>query len=303
VTLRDGLQDEAPVATDDKVALFHALVAAGIDDLELTSFVRPDRVPALADAERLAARVRGTGDGPTVWALVLNARGAERALATGVRHLQFVVSVSERHNLENAGRTVAASLDELGRILALDGVDGTTVEVTAATAFGCPFTGPVPAGAVVALATEVGALGVRRWSVADTIGTAVPTEVRAVLASLRDLDAEAVLGVHLHDTRGLALANALAALEEGVDRIDGTVGGLGGCPFAPGATGNLALEDLVHALEAMGVPTGIDLDGLLAAARLAAELTGRPVGSRVGVAGARFARTPYGVAAAGDRPD
>lgn len=293
VTLRDGLQDEAPVPTGDKVVLFHALVAAGVADLELTSFVRPDRVPALADAHQLARAVDRPAGGPVCWALVLNDRGAGRALDAGLDHLQFVVSVSETHNAENAGRTVAASIDELARIAERARSADAVVEVTLATAFGCPFEGPVPVDRVLDVAGRVSGLGLRAWTLADTIGTAVPTEVRSLLRDLRTLDPGATLGVHLHDTRGLALANALVALEEGVDRIDGTVGGLGGCPFAPGATGNLALEDLVHALEAMGADTGIDLPALVEAAHLAASLVGRPVTSRVGVAGPRFAGTPF----------
>ena len=298
VTLRDGLQDEEPVSTDDKLVLFEALVAAGVTDLEITSFVRPDRVPPMADAEDVARRTSGR-DGLTRWGLVLNGRGAERALAAGVQHLQFVVSVSEAHNLENAGRDVDGSIAELERIVGLARASATetgeavAVEVTLATAFGCPFAGPVRPSDVVRVAEKALAAGVDGLTLADTIGTALPTEVLSQIGAIRALAPDVSLGVHLHDTRGLAIANALAAIEEGADRIDGTVGGLGGCPFAPGASGNLALEDLVHALDGMGIETGLDLGRLVAAAEIACGFFGRPVGSHVAVAGPRFARTPH----------
>lgn len=288
VTLRDGLQDEAPVTTDAKLALFEALVGAGIRELELTSFVRADRVPAMADAEAVCAATDGA---PVVrWGLVLNRRGAERALAAGLAHLQFVISVSEPHQLENAGGTVAGALDDLRGLVELAGEAGAVVELTIATAFGCPFSGPVAPDAVVALADAALVAGVAGLGLADTIGTAVPIEVGALVRRVAALG-DVPVGVHLHDTRGLGVANALAAIEAGVIRIDGSVGGLGGCPFAPGASGNLPLEDLAHALAAMGVDTGLDLAALIAAGHLADELTGQPVTGHVAVAGPRFTTT------------
>jgi hydroxymethylglutaryl-CoA lyase len=292
VSLRDGLQDETPIPTEAKLAVFDALAAAGVAEVELTSFVRPDRVPAMADAEAMAAATGGAG--PVVrWGLVLNRRGAERAMAAGLRHLQFVFSVSEAHNEENAGRSVAASLAELAEIVALATPAGAVTEAVLATAFGCPFTGPVPAADVQRAAEVVLETGIVGIALADTIGTAVPTEVAAQVGAVRAIAGDVPVGVHLHDTRGLALANALTAVEAGAVRVDAAVGGLGGCPFAPGASGNLATEDLVHALEAMGIDTGIDLDQLIAASRLACELVGRRVESHVGVAGPRFQGTPF----------
>lgn len=287
VTLRDGLQDESPIATTDKLALYSALVVAGIDDLELTSFVRADRVPAMADADELAAATSDPG-GPTRWGLVLNRRGAERALAAGLRHLQFVVSVSDAHNRNNAGRPTADSLDDLGGIVELAAADAGNVEVTLATAFGCPHTGPVAPGDVRRAADRAASAGVTSIGLADTIGTAIPTEVTALVDNVTGDHPELPVGIHLHDTRGLAVANALAAIAAGVQRVDGSVGGLGGCPFAPGASGNLALEDLAHVLAEMGVDTGVDVDRLIDAATLACGLVGRPVASHVGVAGPRF---------------
>lgn len=287
VTLRDGLQDERVVATDEKVELYEALVAAGVAELELVSFVRPDRVPAMADAEELAART--VGDGPARWALVLNLRGATRALSSGLRHLQFVVSVSDAHNSRNAGRSVDESFAELSRICAVAAESGAVIEITLATAFGCPYAGEVVPAAVLAAADRAVSCGVTAVGFADTIGTAVPTEVAALVDAFVRAHPSLPAGVHLHDTRGLAIANAIAAVESGAVRVDGSVGGLGGCPFAPGASGNLPLEDLVHAFEHMGVRTGINLGLLIEAAQLACRIVGREVGSHVGVAGPRFA--------------
>ena len=297
VTLRDGLQDEAPIATVDKLAIYESLVAAGVDDLEVTSFVRPDRVPAMADAEAVAAAV-APAPGVTHWGLVLNERGAQRAVAAGIDHLQFVLSVSETHNRANAGCSVGDSVERLRSLLAgLSDTDGATevaVEVTLATSFGCPFDGPVAPDAVVALADtlaalDAGGLAIASLTLADTIGTGAPSEVRRLVARLVAAGHTRV-GVHLHDTRGLALANVLAAAEAGAVRADASVGGLGGCPFAPGASGNVAIEDLVHGLHAEGIPTGLDVDGLVAAAAVACAAVGRPVASHVGVAGPRFGR-------------
>jgi hydroxymethylglutaryl-CoA lyase len=249
----------------------------------------------MADAEALAARTSGSTI-PTRWALVLNPRGAERALACGLRNLQFVVSVSERHSLENAGRTPGQALAELDDLVALSRSEGANVEVTLSTAFGCPFSGPVPPDQVLATVDRALEAGVSGIGLADTIGTAVPTEVRSLVGEAVKRAGQIPIGIHLHDTRGLAIANALTALEAGAVRVDGAVGGLGGCPFAPGASGNLALEDLACGLEAMGVTTGLDLDRLIAASRLACRLVGRQVGSHVGNAGRRYANTPFGAA-------
>jgi len=289
VTLRDGLQDEQPISTDAKLAIFAALALAGVPELELTSFVRADRVPAMADAEALVAATSHAG-GPTRWGLVLNMRGAQRAIAAGLRHVQFVVSVSEAHNRNNAGRSVDASLRDLAEIAQLVREHDGVTELTLATSFGCPHTGRVQLADVRRAADAGVGAGVASIGLADTIGTAVPTEVRALVSSVVADHPGVPVGVHLHDTRGLAVANALAAIEAGATRVDGSVGGLGGCPFAPGASGNLALEDLVHALSHMGVTTGIDVDRLIHAAELACHAVGREVASHVGVAGPRFAR-------------
>ncbi len=293
VTLRDGLQDERPIELDQKLAVYDALVGAGVRDLELTSFVRPDRVPAMADAAELAAATEGTADeaGVTRWGLVLNRRGGQRALDAGIGHLQYVVSVSDEHSVRNAGATAAERLRDLADVVADATEADAVVEVTLATAFGCPYAGATDPDAVAEAATVAIEHGVRGVGLADTIGTGVPTEVADVVARVVDLAAPAgvAVGAHLHDTRGLGVANALAAVGAGATRLDASLGGLGGCPFAPGASGNVSIEDLVHAFEAMGCRTGIDLPQLIGAAELAVSTVGRRLEGHVALAGPRFA--------------
>jgi hydroxymethylglutaryl-CoA lyase len=286
VSMRDGLQDEMPVPTETKLALFEALVSSGVRELELTSFVRPDRVPAMADADELCAAT--TGADVVRWGLVLNRRGAERALAVGLTHLQYVVSVSSTHSQHNAG---ASTDDAIAAFEAIAGpmIDqGAVMEMTLSTAFGCPYEQRIDPERVVEVARRVVDAGASSIGLADTIGVAIPSEVASLVAAVAQA-VDVSIGAHLHDTRGLALANGLAALGAGANRIDAAVGGLGGCPFAPGASGNVAIEDVAHALEEMGVATGCSVIGLIDAAVLACAAVGRPVASHVGVAGPRFA--------------
>ncbi|HEU5085764.1 MAG TPA: hydroxymethylglutaryl-CoA lyase [Acidimicrobiales bacterium] len=293
VTLRDGLQDEDPISTATKVALYEALVAAGIRDLELTSFVHPRRVPAMADAEELCASTASSAEtgGVVRWGLALNVRGAQRALSADLRHLQYVVSVSDTHSRHNAGASTDDAVAGLREVVALAAPAGAAVEVTLATAFGCPYEHRIDPARVVDVAERCVEAGVTSVGLADTIGVAIPKEVTALIAAVEGA-VDVPLGVHLHDTRGLGVANALAAIDAGVRRIDGSVGALGGCPFAPGASGNLALEDLAHVLEESGIATGVSVDGLVAAAQLATGAVGRAVSSHVGLAGPRFRSRP-----------
>jgi hydroxymethylglutaryl-CoA lyase len=289
VSLRDGLQDEEPIPTDAKLAIFEALVVSGVRDLELTSFVRPDRVPAMADAEAFCSATHSLAGaaGVTRWGLALNGRGAERALDAGLTHLQYVVSVSDTHSRHNAGAGSDEALDAFEEFAA-DAIDaGAVIEMTLATAMGCPFEHRVDPDRVVEVARRAVAAGASSIGLADTVGVSVPTEVADLVE--RTLGAVGVpLGVHLHDTRGLAIANAVAALQHGATRLDASVGGLGGCPFAPNASGNVPIEDLAHALDAMGVSTGLNIDSLVSAAGVACEAVGRAVSSHVGLAGPRF---------------
>jgi hydroxymethylglutaryl-CoA lyase len=289
VSLRDGLQDERPIPTDLKVEIFEALAIAGVRDLELTSFVRPDRVPALADAEALCAATEGVAErhGVIRWGLVLNGRGVERALAAGLDHLQYVVSVSDTHSRHNAGIGTDAAMDEFAALTRRAFDAGAAVEMTLATALGCPFEHRVDPARVVELARRAVDAGASSVGIADTIGVAVPTEVAALVDRVIGV-VDVAVGVHLHDTRGLAIANAVAALQHGARRLDASVGGLGGCPFAPNSSGNVAIEDLAHGLHGMGVFTGVSVDRLVGAARTACDALGRPVASHIALAGPRF---------------
>ncbi|WP_040492162.1 hydroxymethylglutaryl-CoA lyase [Ilumatobacter nonamiensis] len=286
VTLRDGLQDEDPIPTEHKLAIFEALVAAGVRDLELTSFVRPDRVPATADAEALCAATAGRD--VVRWGLVLNERGAMRALEAGLTDLQFVISVSDAHSHANAGRSTAEAVEALTAVCEIAGAAAARVEVTLATAFGCPFEQRVDPDRVIDVSTRAIAAGVTAVSLADTVGTAVPADV-ASLVSRVTAEVTPHVGAHFHDTRGLGVANALAALDAGVNRLDASAGGLGGCPFAPGASGNVALEDLAHVCEESGLDTGLSVPAVITAAEMACDAVGRTLTTHVGVAGPRFA--------------
>jgi hydroxymethylglutaryl-CoA lyase len=242
----------------------------------------------MADAEALCSAT--AGHDVVRWGLVLNERGAMRALEAGLTHLQFVISVSDTHSRENAGRSTAEAVDGLASVCELAGA-AAAVEVTLSTAFGCPFEHRVDPDRVIDVAARAIAAGVKAVSLADTIGTAVPSEVRSLVARV-NTEVTREVGVHLHDTRGLGVANALAALDAGAKRLDAAVGGLGGCPFAPGASGNVALEDLAHVCQESGIHTGLSVPALITAAEMACDAVGRPIASHVGVAGPRFATTP-----------
>lgn len=268
---RDGLQMEAHfVPTDDKVALVDALSDCSFARIEVTAFVSAKAVPALADAEAVLRRIR-RAPGTVYAALVPNLRGMERAIESGADELNLVMSCSETHNRANLRMSRDASRAQLTQVLRGAAEAGVKAHVSLSTAFGCPFDGPVPLETVRAAALEWWAAGVTGITLCDTTGMADPVGVRRTVEALaRELPVEA-LTLHLHDTRGLALANALAGLELGVRRFDAACAGLGGCPFAPGASGNVATESLVHMLDCMGLPTGVDLEALL---RVSAALPG-----------------------------
>lgn len=289
VGLRDGLQNEARrLSTDEKVALVRSLVAAGVREFELTSFVSPRAVPALADATEL---VRALADIPNVhWsALVPNVRGAERALEAGIDSVVLFVSASETHNAKNVNRDIATSLAgfaEIGRLL-----DGSGVELRGAiaTAFGCPFEGDIDVATVGDIARAFADLGARRLALGDTTGMATPPLVSERILHLREVAPSLSPTLHFHNTRGIGLANVMQGLSLGVARYESAIGGLGGCPFAPGASGNIASEDLVYLLTEMGIDTGIELAALIEAGQLATQLIGRPLPAQVTKAGRRLA--------------
>jgi hydroxymethylglutaryl-CoA lyase len=277
---RDGLQPEAPVAPAQRARLVEALTAAGISQIEAVAFVSPRAVPSMAGAaEVLEALVRAPG--ATYWALVPNRRGAELALAAGADGLSVTVSASEEYSRRNVNMSVEESATEAGAIAALAG-GRVPIDAVVSCAFGSPYEGDLAVETVAALGRRLLEDGASNLTYADTTGMATPRLVQQLV----DVVGTGV-GLHLHETRGTALVNAYAALEAGVARFDTSIGGLGGSPFAAGSAGNLATEDLVHLLDDQGVSTGIDLDGLLAAGRLAAQLVDHPLPSRVAAAGPR----------------
>ena len=277
---RDGLQNEDPVPTDAKVRLLDALSGTGVRRIEAVSFVHPKAIPQMADADEVWARARRNPE-VRYSALIPNSRGAQRALSAGFREIEVVVSASDTHNRRNLNRSTDESLDDIAGLIPLIHAAGGTVEVIVATSFGCPYEGDVAPARVSSIVERVRADGADRIAFGDTTGMGTPRRVRDLLAEARpDL-------LHFHDTRGTGLANILTALELGVTEFDASVGGLGGCPYAPGASGNVATEEVVHMLHDMGLDTGIDLDALLDAAAMAQEVVRRELPSGVLKAGPR----------------
>lgn len=265
---RDGLQNEAQtVSAADKVRYVEMLVDAGVPAIEVTSFVSPVAVPQMADADEVFPAIRKR-EGVRYIALVPNQRGLDRALACGVREIAVFTAASDTFAQRNIRMSIEDSLNVFRIVIARAHADGMQVRASVSTAFGCPFEGDVPAANVVRLAQQLLDLGADTLSIADTIGVATPNQVIEVVSGL--LDAGIALdrfGLHFHDTRGTALANVMAGLQLGVHEYDSSAGGLGGCPFAPGATGNVATEDVLYLLNGMGIATGIDLAKLRDASR------------------------------------
>jgi hydroxymethylglutaryl-CoA lyase len=271
VAPRDGLQSQPQVLdTATKLEFIRRLVDAGIRRIEVASFVDPRRVPQMADAE---AVVEGLprGMGARFIGLVLNARGLERALATGIDEINCVVSASDQFGLRNQGADTAASMRAAVEIGAGARGAGREASVTISAAFGCPFEGEVPPARVVDLAARLADAGFREVAVADTIGAAGPSNVSAMIPQLRAAIGDAQLRMHFHDTRNTGVANAYAAIMAGVRVFDSSCGGIGGCPFAPAATGNVATEDLLYMIGRMGLPTGIDIEKVIETARWMVE--------------------------------
>ena len=283
---RDGLQNEDPVPTEAKIELINRLSATGVRRIEAVSFVRPEAIPQMADADEVWRRIARA---PSVRysALVPNLRGARRALDSGLVEIEAVVSASDTHNRKNVNRSTEESLDDISVIIDQAHQRGATCQVIVSTAWGCPYEGDVPVERVVRVAGRAVADGADTVSFGDTTGMATPRRVRELVGEFRTAYPEMPLNLHFHNTRGTGLANVLEALELGVSDFDASVGGLGGCPYAPGATGNIATEELVHMVEDMGVATGIDLAAMIDAAADAERIIGRQLPSQVLRAGPR----------------
>jgi hydroxymethylglutaryl-CoA lyase len=288
---RDGLQNEDPVPAAAKIALIDQLATTGVSRIEAVSFVRAEAIPQMADADEVWAAV--TKDPAIRYsALAPNLRGARRALDAGFTEVEAVVSASDTHNRKNVNRSTAQSLDEIAVMIDEAHQRGATLQVVVATAWGSPYEGDVPVERVLAVAGRAVADGADAISFGDTTGMATPRRVRDLVGSFRSRHPDVPLNLHFHNTRGTGLANVLAALELGVDDFDASVGGLGGCPYAPGASGNIATEELVYMVEDMGVGTGVDLAAMIEAAAAAERIVGRELPSQVLRAGPRTRTIP-----------
>ena len=288
---RDGLQNEDPVSTQAKVELIDTLSQTGVRRIEAVSFVHPKAIPQMADADQVWQQIH-RADQVRYSALVPNSRGASRALGAGFTELEAVVSASDTHNRKNVNRGTEESLDDIAVIIDAAHQAGATCQVIVSTAWGCPYEGDVPVERVIGVASRAVAGGADSVSFGDTTGMATPSRVRELVGEFRMKHPGTGLNLHFHNTRGTGLANVLTALELGVADFDASVGGLGGCPYAPGATGNIATEELVYMVEDMGVATGVDLTAMIEAAAQAERIVGRTLPSQVLRAGPRTRTIP-----------
>jgi hydroxymethylglutaryl-CoA lyase len=299
VGTRDGFQIEPDfIPTELKVEVVDRLTEAGVPRIEVTSFVHPKAVPQLRDAEAVMASIRRR-PGTRYAALVPNDKGAARAVDAGVDAIHTVLSASESHNLANVNMTVAASVEKLRAVAQIAGRAGVPMQCGISTSFGCPFEGDVPVDRLEDLVARLVDLGARGIGLADTTGMANPRQVATVLERLIPRFPGIEWTLHTHDTRAMAIPNILAAMQLGVTHFDASIGGLGGCPFAPGASGNVCSEDLVHCLHAMGVATGIDLDRLVAVSRRVEQIVGRPLPGQIIKAGPSTRKYPVPDSVAG----
>lgn len=285
VGARDGLQNEPDIlSTEIKVELITRAIAAGVRRIETASFVNPARVPQMADAEAVMAALPES-DLVIYIGLVLNVRGAQRALATKVHQLGAVAIASDSFGIRNQGQTITDSVVVASDIIALAKANGRSGQVTISAAFGCPFEGYVSPDRVVDMARELANAGPSEIALADTIGVAVPSQVKDLITRVRAVIGDIPLRAHFHNTRNTGIANAWAAYEAGVSTLDSSLGGLGGCPFAPKATGNIPTEDLVYMLERSSIATGLNLDQLIDAGQWLTGVVGRPLPAMVTRAG------------------
>lgn len=290
VATRDGFQMESRfIPTDDKIALVDRLGTLGYAKIEVTSFTSAKAIPALRDGEEVMQRI-ARRPGVVYTALVPNLRGAERALESRIDEFNIVMSVSETHNLSNLRMTREQSFAQLAEVITLAKQAGVPVNVSLSCVFGCPMEGEVPLATVLEWIDRFAALQVRGVTLCDTTGMAFPTQVQAVCEAVLARHPAMQWTAHFHNTRGMGLANTVAAVEAGMERLDMSLGGIGGCPYAPGATGNVATEDVVHMLQCMGYDTGMNLDGLIDAASALETLVQHDLPSQVSRAGHRLTR-------------
>jgi hydroxymethylglutaryl-CoA lyase len=281
VALRDGLQNEkVTVPTHQKETLARQLSRTGVPRLEVGAFVRPDKVPQMADSDELLQRIGDLSADVELCAIAPNLRGAERAVATAVDEVRLFLSASEGHSQSNTGRSVEEGIVAVLRAAEAVRAAGKQVAVGVATAFVCPYDGNIDPRTLAALVQRLADAGITQVGLADTIGKAHPGQIRAALHAVRGTAPEIDIGLHLHDTYGTALANAWVGMEEGITAFDSAAGGTGGCPFAPGAAGNIATEDLVFMCHAAGIQTGIDLEALNTVAENLVPILGHPLESR-----------------------
>lgn len=285
VAPRDGLQIEARfIPTDDKIRWIDALSTTGLRRIEATSFTSPKAIPNLRDAAEVVTGIQRRA-GVDISVLVPNLKGMERALACQVDEINLVMSASDSHGLTNLRMTPEQSLEQFAAIVEASQGSGVFINASLSTTFGCPFEGEVPETRVLTLVEQLIALGIQGVTLCDTTGMANPAQVRRLCDAVLERWPETPFTLHFHNTRGMGLANALAAWQAGINRFDASLGGLGGCPFAPGASGNVCTEDLVHMFAAMGVDTGVDLDALLDVAATLPTLIGHDVPGQVVKAG------------------
>jgi len=296
VAPRDGFQAEKEwIPTEQKVRIVRELAKTGIRYMEITSFVHPKAIPQLKDAEEVVRQVQDL-PGIHFRALVPNVKGAQRAIDAGLKKLKLMLSATDSHSLANANCRVEEALEGLYPIVELAAKHGAQVGGSISVAFGCPYEGNVPVERIMHIVERYQAMGVNEVSLADTTGMANPKQVYEMLGQLKAHFPQITFSMHLHNTRGMALANAVAALQQGITHFDSSVAGLGGCPYAPGATGNIATEDLVHAFAEMGVETGINLDAIINVAKDVRETLGHDGGSYMLQAGpcSQLHRKPQG---------
>jgi hydroxymethylglutaryl-CoA lyase len=277
---RDGLQNEkTAISTQDKIAWINQLSKTGLTYIEITSFVHPKWIPQLADAFEVATRIE-RAPGVTYAALVPNQKGLEKALAAQVDEVAVFMSASETHNRKNINKSIEETFPVLKEVVKAAKQEGKTVRGYVSTVFGCPYEGKVPIGQVVRVSERLFEMGIDELSLGDTIGVATPKQVQELLEDIMKRFPKEKLAMHFHDTRGTALANILISLEMGITTFDSSLGGLGGCPYAKGASGNVATDDLVYMLHGMDIATGIDVQRLSEAALFIQEKIGRPLSSR-----------------------